>query len=422
MFSTSDIVCAIELGTSKVSILIGEVSSDGSVDIIGRGCVSSQGIVKGEIIDAKSAEASLSRALEEAENSCSVIADCKLVTVLVTGCGIDSKGGVGSTVVKNAQRTVTMNEIIDAEENAEIIDLASEREIINKSTSYYLLDNRRVSNPENMPGSRLEAHVHLVHGISSRVKSFTSLVRSCGFENTEMEIIFAPLAASYGIVTRAEREHGVLLVDFGMGCTDYAVEFDDGTAGSGVLQIGFDHVANDLSIGLDLPIDTCRRLLESGELDKARQENRETIDFPGGINTLRRIPLTSFEIIIEMRLRETFEIMRSKLEAAKVPLSLGSGVIATGGGSFYYRTPEILGEVFNTTCQVRFPADLRGACTGLDNPRYSALWGALKYAAVCLSRSAETSDNALDKIVNGINRLFDNSRSGFKNIRKSIKF
>lgn len=422
MFSSSDIVCAVELGTSKISILIGEVSADGAVDIIGRGCVPSQGIIKGEITDVKSAEAALNRALEEAENSCGELANCKLVTVLVTGCGIDSQSGIGSTVIKNAQRTVTMNEIIEAEENAEIINLVPEREVINKSTSFYLLDNRRVSNPENMPGSRLDAHVHLVHGISLRIRNFTDLVRSCGFENTDMEIIFAPLASSYGIVTRSERENGILLVDFGMGCTDYAVEFNDGTTGSGVLQIGFDHIANDLAIGLDLPIDTCRRLLESGELFKAREENRETIDFPSSINGLRRIPLTSFEIIIEMRLRETFEIVRAKLEAAKVPLNFGSGVIATGGGSRYHRTPEILGEVFNTHCQVRFPADLRGALTGLDDPRFSASWGALKYAAVCLRRSSGGSDNALDKIVNGINRLFDNSRTGFNNIRKSIKF
>ena len=422
MFNGSDIVCAIELGTSKISILTGEVSADGSVDIIGRGCVPSQGIIKGEITDAQSAEAALSRALEEAEKSCSLLAGCKLVTVLVTGCGIDSQSGVGSTVVKNAQRTVTMNEIIEAEENAEIINLVSEREIINKSTSYYLLDNRRVSNPENMPGSRLDAYVHLVHGVSSRIRNFTNLVRSFGFENADMEIIFSPLAASYGIVTRSERENGILLVDFGMGCTDYAVEFNDGTTGSGVLQIGFDHVANDLAIGLDLPIDTCRRVLESGELERAREENRETIDFPSGINGLRRIPLASFEIIIDARLRETFEIVRSKLAAAKVPLNFGSGIIATGGGSRFYRTREILGEVFNTHCQVRHPADLRGALTGLDDPRFSASWGALKYAAVCLRRSAGGSGNALDKIVNGINRLFDNSCAGFKNIRKSIKF
>ena len=422
MFSNSDIVCAIEFGTSKISVLIGEVSSDESVDIIGRGCVPSTGVIKGEITDAKSAETALNRALEKAEGSCGRLADCKLVTVLVTGCGIESSCGIGSTVVKNPQRTVTINEIIEAEENAEIINLVPEREIINKSTSYYNLDNHRFTNPENLTGSRLDAYVHLVHGISSRIHNFVRMVQKCGFENTDIEIIFSPLAASFGIVTSTERKNGVLLVDFGMGCTDYAVEFDDGTVGSGVLQIGFDHVANDLAIGLDLPIDTCRRILESGELFKARSENREIIDVPGGINGNRRIPLTSFEAVIDMRLRETFEIVRAKLAAAKVSLTFGSGVIATGGGSLYYRTPEILGEVFNTHCHVRVPADFRGAVTGLDNPRFSASWGALKYAAVCLKRSGSRSDNAIDKIVNGINRLFDSSKSGLSNIRKSIKF
>lgn len=422
MFSSSDIVCAIEFGTSKISVLIGAVSADDGVDIIGRGCVPSQGIIKGEISDVTGAENALIRALEEAENSCGELASCKLVTVLVTGCGIDSQSGIGSTVIKNPTRQVTVNEIIDAEENAEIINLVPEREIINKSTSYYELDNRKVSNPENMVGGRLDAHVHLVHGISSRVSNFTSLVRNCGFENTDIEVIFSPLAASFGIVSKSERENGVILIDFGMGCTDYAVEFDDGTTGSGVLQIGFDHVANDLAIGLDLPIETCRKILESGELYKAYEDKRDTLDFTTGLNGLRRIPRVSFETIIDQRLRETFEIVRAKLIASKVQLTFDGGIIATGGGSLYYRTKEIIGEVFNGHCQVRSPADLRGALTGLANPRFSASWGALKYAAVCLRRCGNGSDNTFDRIVNGINRIFDNSKIGLHNFRKSIKF
>lgn len=422
MFSNSDIVCAIELGTSKVSALVGAVSADGGVDIIGRGCVPSQGIIKGEISDVQRAENCLIRALEEAENSCGALANCCLVTVLVTGCDIDSQGGTGSTVIKNSMGQVTMNEIIEAEENAEIINLVHEREIINKSTSYYELDNRRVENPENMPGSRLDAHVHLVHGISSRINNFTSLVRNCGFENTEIEVIFSPLASSFGIVSHSERENGILLIDFGMGCTDYAVEFNNGTTGSGVLQIGFDHVANDLAVGLELPIDTCRKILASGELFKAYEDKRETLDFPTGVHGLRRIPRVSFETIIDQRLRETFEIVKAKLIASKVPLTFDGGVIATGGGSLYYRTREIIGEVFNAHCQVRSPADLRGAATGLANPCFSASWGALKYAAVCLRRQGNGNDNAFDRLVNGINRIFDNSKIGLGNIRKSLKF
>ena len=100
MFSSNDIVCAIELGTSKISVLIGKVSPDDAVDIVGRGCVQSQGIIKGEITDAKSTETALNKALEEAESSCGELMNCKLVTVLVTGCAIDSQSGVGNSVIK----------------------------------------------------------------------------------------------------------------------------------------------------------------------------------------------------------------------------------------------------------------------------------------------------------------------------------
>ncbi|MBO5899758.1 MAG: hypothetical protein J6Q80_03405, partial [Lentisphaeria bacterium] len=133
-------------------------------------------------------------------------------------------------------------------------------------------------------------------------------------------------------------------------------------------------------------------------------------------------PVTSFESVIDMRLRETFEIIREQLVSAKVQLPPGVNVIATGGGSLYYRTREIIGEVFGTHCQVRRPADLLGASTGLNNPRYSAVWGALKFAAESLRQSGQSADNPLDMLVNGLNRLFDNSRIGLKNFGKSIKF
>lgn len=421
MFRNSDIVCAIEFGTSKISVLIGAADSNRNVEIIGRGCVQSRGIIKGEITDAKQAESALQSALEEAENACGELANCKMVSVLVTGCGIESMHGCGSTVVKNDQRKVTYDDIFDAEENASIVNLSPEREIINRSPLYYQLDDRKVINPENMPGMRLDAHVHLVHGISSRIANFTSIVRNCGFDSSIIEVIFSPLAAVTGVVSSTEKDDGILLVDMGMGCTDFAVESDDGVSASGVLQIGFDHVANDLAIGLELPIDTCRKLLESGEISKARSKDQDTISFPGGLGNVRQIPVSSFETIIDCRLRETFEIIREMLENAKVQLNFQT-VAITGGAALFPRTQELLGEVFQARCQKRFPADIHGAVTNLDNPRFSAVWGALKYAAICLDRNGTGRANAIDRLVNGINRLFDNSRDGLRNIGKSIKF
>ncbi len=417
MFKNSDIVCAIEFGTSKITVLIGAAGEDRSVEIIGRGSVQSRGIIKGEITDAKQAEAALLSALEEAENACGELANCKSVAVVVTGCGIESMQGCGSTVVKNDQRKVTSDDIYDAEENASIVNLSPEREIINRSPLYYQLDGRKVINPENMPGMRLDAHVHLVHGISSRIANFTSIVRNCGFDSSIIDVIFSPLAAITGIISSGEKDGGILLVDMGMGCTDFAVESDDGVSASGVLQIGFDHVANDLAVGLELPIDICRKLLESGEIARARNANQDTIGFPGG----RMIPVTSFETIVDCRLRETFEIIREMLENAKVQHNIHM-VAFTGGAACFPRALDLLEEVFQAHCQARFPADIHGAVTGLDNPRFSAIWGALKYAAICLDRNGTGTTTAIDRLVNGINRLFDNSRDGLRNIGKSIKF
>jgi len=132
-------------------------------------------------------------------------------------------------------------------------------------------------------------------------------------------------------LSELEREDGVLLVDFGAGCTEYVVEYDSGVCASGVLQLGMEHVANDLAIGLGLGIDQCRRLLVSGELQRAAERGETTL-----------------------RLR---------------------------GGALFSRTREIFGEVFDLSCRIAQPRDAEGAITDLASPRYSAVWGALKIAA-----------------------------------------
>ena len=419
MFKNSDTVCAIEFGTSKITVLVGAVDAERNVEVIGKGSAQSRGIVKGEIIDAKQAESALQSALLEADSACGELANGKVVSVLVTGCGIESMCGSGSTVIKN--NLVTYDDMCDAEENASVISLSQDREIINRSTLGYKLDGVPVGNPENSHGCRLDANVHLVHGISSRIASFTDIVRNSGFDSTFIELIFSPLAAVTGLISSGEKDGGLLLVDMGMGCTDFAAVSDEGILMSGVLQVGFDHVANDLAVVLGLPIDHCRKLLESGEIANARSRNQDTYTFSSGIGNVRNIPFVSFETIIDARLNETFEIIREMLVNAKVPLNFQT-VAITGGAALFPRAQELLGKTFQSSCQKRYPSDLHCAVTRLDNPRYSAVWGALKYAVICLDRNGSDKTSTFDRLVNGINRLFDNSRDGLRNIGKSIKF
>ena len=423
MFHTRNIVSAVEMGTSKFCVLVGEIGGDGGLDVIGRGEAPSAGaVVKGEIVNMEKAFDQLAKALEEADRSSGRVLNLtRMVMVLVTGGGISSQPGVGMVLIRNDEHTVTESERREANDNARILNLAAERKIINTSESFFLVDGRRVSNPLRHQGSKLEAHIHIVHGISARVDNFRNLVRESGFDDADVDVVFSPIAADLGVLNELEREDGVLLIDLGAGCAEYVMEYDSGVCASGVLQLGMEHVANDLSIGLGLNIDQCRRLLVSGELDRAEREGRAHIVMRTGAGAERAIPLCSFDTIIDCRLREIFTIIRRQLESAGSPRSLAAGGVLTGGGALFPRSRELFGEVFDLSCRVAQPRDAEGAITDLASPRYSAVWGALKVAAHYRGMDA-AGEGIAGGFLASLGRGLGSFRRGCGKLGKAFKF
>ena len=420
MFNSRNIVSAVEIGTSKFCVLVGEIDGNGRLDVLGRGeAPSASAVVKGEVVDMDRAFEQLSRALEEADRaSGGVLGMSRLVMVLVTGCGIVSQPGVGMVLIRNADHVVTEEERDEANENARVLNLSAERRIINTCNSFFMVDGRRVSNPLRHNGSKLEAHIHIVHGVSARVENFYNLVRDSGFENADIDVVFSPIAADYGVLSERERDDGVLLVDLGAGCTEYVMEYDNGLCASGVLQVGMEHVANDLSIALGLSIDQCRKLLVSGELSRADEAGESQIKLRGVSGAERVIPLASFDTVIDCRLREIFTIIRRQLEQAGSPCSLAVGGVMTGGGALFPRARELFGEVFDLSCQVARPRDAEGAITDLASPRYSAVWGALKLAADYLGNGSAASGGLFASLGNNANALL----RGLGKIGRALKF
>ena len=383
MFNNREIVTAVDLGSSKICVLVGEALPDGKVKVIGQGCVPSEGsIVKGEIYNMDKAFELLGSALEEADRSSDrELGNSRLVIVPVTGCGIESMQGVGTATIRSEQRVVTEKERAEAVENAKDQHVSAGREIINISESCFAIDGRPVCNPLLQSGRRLDAYVHLVHGVTTRLENFRTIVRESGFEDSMIYPVFAPLATDYGILSEEERGSGALLVDIGAGTTEYDVECNSGVRASGVLQVGFDHVCNDLAVGLDLNIGVCRKLVEDGSLSRAIREHRDCLEFPGSsVGTPRRIPLNSFETIIDLRLRETFEIIKQILNEKNALSQLEAGGILTGGGAMFERTGAMFREVFEMSCRIAQPLENGDPVALAENPRFSTVWGALRLA------------------------------------------
>ena len=426
MFNTRNTVCSIEIGTSKICVLVGEILSDGRLEVIGMGVVPSQGtVVKGEIRDEGIKEL-LKTALDLADKSCGGnLNNCRQTTILVTGCGITSRMCTGSYNIENEEQIVTEYELDKAVQNAlfPFRDSAENEFLVNYSTTRFTLPGRgngTFSNPLGQKGTVLAVDVHATSGILSRCKAFSKLVEDSGFENVPTELVFSPLADDMALLTEDERKQGVLLVNIGAGTTEYLLECDGGLQASGVLQVGMEHVANDLAIALNLKIDLCRKLLADPKFAEKLAAGKDIdIKVQGGM--VRSIPKASFETVIDCRLREIFEYIEDSLKKAHAPRNLEAGGILTGGGALFFRSEELFRQVFNLTCSVRRPTAAGGAQQfRLDNPRFSTVWGGLKIAAERFNENT-VDRTAADAVLDGLNQVWKDCFKTVKNIGKALK-
>ena len=398
------IATAVEVGTSKISILVGEVTED-SVTIIGRGSApSGEAMRKGEIRNMELISKAFEQAMAQAdESSGGAVLRSSLVTLVISGGGVICTTGVGTASVRNEAGIVGEAEMNEARCNAQVIDITPGWQIVNTDDISWRLDGRPVGHPLNQRGRKLEVRVLIVQAPSSRVGNFSDLIRNSELENAKLYPAYAPICAKEGTLTDKEADDGAVLIDLGAGCTDFLVARDGGMVEAGTLQIGFDHVANDLAIGLRLPFGVCRKLLESGTIKAALEQETPAlmIQLPKG--GAREIPMAQFEAIITPRLQEIFEQVRKHIAA---PGTLFSGVL-TGGGALHPGATALFSKTFNLPCRVGTVADATGSITGLDSPRCTAVWGALKIAAhYYKSFSAGKGSSVFQRILDVMNNIW----------------
>lgn len=424
MFKQRNIITAIEIGTSKICVLVGECSGD-TLAVIGRGEVDSDGaVVKGEIAAMDLALEKLIDALDQADDeSGREINNSALFVIAVTGCAIDSFQGVGTAFVQNEEQRIGIEEVTEALRNAQIKPLPVDQKKICLFDAYYMIDGaRRVRNPLDQRAHKLEAYSHVIHGDSNRLENFRAILSDAGLEG-EPEMVFSSMADALGILTADERENGVLLVDLGAGTTEYAVVYNEGVLASGVFALGFEHVANDLAIGLNLPIANCRKMLVDKTIEQMIRENRPFCECRTNSGSMRRIPVESFQKIIDARLREIFELIYHKLMRESFWRNLAAGGVLTGGGALYFQTRDIFHQVCDLPSRIGVPYDLSGALTDLGDPRHSTVWGALRYGCERLRQMESIRrGGARGAVLNTIAEFGDVVSRKLKSWRRSVKF
>src|ERR671919_522625 len=368
MAKKHSIVVGLDIGTSKVCAVVGEMTEHG-VEVIGVGSHSSQGLRKGVVINIESTVNSIKKAVEEAE----LMAGCEIHSVCtgLSGGHVKAFNSHGIVAVKNKEVTQRdMERVIDA---AKAVAIPMDREVLHVLPQDYIVDDQDgIKDPLGMSGVRLEAKVHIVTGA---VTSAQNIIKCCNRTGLNVAAVgLAPLAAAEAVLTDEQRELGVVLVDMGGGTTDIAIYHDGTVKHTAVLGIGGNHVTNDIAAGLRTPFNEAERIKQRfGYATAAMVADDERVDVPSvagkGAGTVSRQILCE---IIEPRLDEIFELVQKEIAKSGLEGSLASGIVVTGGSMLLPGAVEMAERSFGLPVRLGVPAHVGGLVDIIDNPIYAA--------------------------------------------------
>ena len=378
--SDSQIIVGLEIGTSKICVVVGEVSDTQVANIIGLGQCKSRGVRKGEIVDASVVEEDVRNAIVEAEH----MADVEIQSVFlgVTGSHMRGFNNTGVHPVVSADREINDADIQDVIKNAKAVNLPSDHSVIHVIRQHFRVDGQDgVLNPEGMLGAKMEVDVHVVSGRYNRLQNPIRLVS--GLHLQVENIAFNGLASSLATLSTEQKELGTLVIDLGAGTTEYAIYSGGVIKHTGVLAVGGDHVSNDLAYGLKVPLGRAEQLkVDNGSAVIEPDSNNRLMDLStDNIIPGKKINLNHLQMIMSMRLREIFELIANDIEKGGLVNYLRAGVVLCGGGA---RTPHITKlarDVFNLPAAIGRSSNVSGIKNALDEPEFSTSIGLIKFGA-----------------------------------------
>lgn len=370
------IVAAVEPGTEKVSVLVGEIHEPGSLNILTQVTRASAGIRKGQIIDFRKAAA----AVEEAMGFAEAEIGTQIQTVYLSQSGGHLEGVFqnGMAAVSGPDGLVQREDISRAVEEAKRRKLPENRLYIHHIQNPFRLDGERVENPEGLRGSELEAGYWSIHGDARRVGDAIHIIN--GFGLGVSDVIVASVASGCIVADEERRKAGCLVLDLGAGTTDYVLYRDGYIVQTGIIPVGGEHFVNDLSIGLRLNHRRARELFhELGRAVVLPEDVPERIRLYGD-NQIgdRSISRSGIDRIIDVRLQELFAIIREQLGQKGLGGGLPGGILLTGGLSRMDRIETAVAQVFGESAELAVAPDW--VDVSLRGPEFSTVLGVLHFA------------------------------------------
>jgi cell division protein FtsA len=398
------LLVGLEIGTFKVCAVVGEARADGSLRILGVGESKSVGIRKGEIVDFNSAIQCVRDAIADAEEKADV--EIESVWAAVTGAHIRSFNNRGMTMIPEDRGEIDAEDIRDVEASAKEVNIPDQNWFIHTITQHYYVDNQEgVVSPIGMVGHKLEADFHIVHGVKTRIQNTLRCIKEAGVEVEE--IVINSVASAQVVLDQNQKDLGAIVLDIGGGATDYLVYLDGAIQHSGVLAIGGDHITNDISIGLRIPIARAERLkIEEGcaNPDAAQPGDTIILKNDSGFSGCE-IERANLNRIIYARVRELFELVKKDI-AAHCDIDLvRAGVMLTGGCCRLRGLIEVAEEVFDQPVHSVAAQEVTGPTSVFQNPQYATAIGVVKYAQL-MQQVEEEPSSLLGSVGRKLGSLF----------------
>src|SRR5437899_3312650 len=377
--ASNDLMVGLEIGTSKICVVVGEARLDGTTKILGVGQAPSRGVRKGEIVDFETAMKCVLEALSDAETKSDVM--IKGVYVGVTGAHIQSFNNRGCVMLPDDHEEIDEQDIEDVKVNAREVSIPAQNAFLHSIIQHYHVDGQDgVLNPVGMLGQKLGADFHIIHGVRTRIQNTIRCVKELPLEVED--VVFNALASAQVVLTQQQKNLGALVIDIGGGTTDFILYVDGAVKQSGTLGIGGDHITNDISMGLRLPIARAEKLkIEEGSVILGNCLPGETVvlqDESGFVG--KEVERETLNTIVHMRVRETLELLKRRLKQQDNYLDyLSAGVFISGGCSMLKGIHHLAEDVFELPVHVGKAQSMAGVTSAIENPQLSTAIGLIKY-------------------------------------------
>ncbi|MGX5174683.1 cell division protein FtsA [Aliikangiella sp. IMCC44653] len=396
------LIVGLDIGTSKVVAIVGEIGAEGRTDIIGIGSHPSTGLKKGVVVNIESTVQSIQRAVEEAE----LMAGCQIHSVFagIAGSHIRSLNSHGIVAIRDSEvNSSDVERVIDA---AKAVAIPADQRILHILPQEFIIDNQEgIREPIGMSGVRLEAKVHMVTGAVSAAQNIVKCIKRCGLEVDD--IILEQLASSYSVLTEDEKELGVCIVDIGGGTTDIAIFTEGAIRHTAVIPIAGDQVTNDIAVALRTPTQHAEDIkIKYACALRQLTSLEDTIEVPGvGERDSRKMSRQTLAEVVEPRYEELFTLIQAELRRSGFEEIIPAGIVLTGGSSKMEGLIELAEEVFHMPVRLGLPQGVHGLVDVVRNPIHATGVGLLLYGQ---QQNVQTNN-------------YDDTETGFSQLLKKMK-